>query len=84
MRHPAVNGLGLAVGRISQDRAVNGTLPAPFLPAQPYTIGELRRPAAATLQQRQRDPALSAGLRTQLALAQKSASVQDNWFSEPQ
>ncbi|WP_128970422.1 hypothetical protein [Bradyrhizobium tropiciagri] len=51
---------------MSQDRTANGTLPAPFLPAQPYTIAELRRTAAATLQQRQRDPALSAKLRTQL------------------
>jgi hypothetical protein len=51
---------------MNQERKPIGALPAPFLPGQPYTVGELRRTAAATLQQRQRDPALSAKLRTQL------------------
>ncbi len=64
--HPAADGLVLTVGRVSTGPAQNTAPPAPFLPGEPYTIGELRRTATATLQDRQRDRVLSAKLRAQL------------------
>jgi hypothetical protein len=51
---------------MNTEQAPNAALPAPFLPGQTYTVGELRRTADTTLQSRRRDPALSARLRTQL------------------
>jgi hypothetical protein len=64
--HPAADGLVLTVVCMNAGQAPNAEISAPFLLGQAYAIGELRRTADATLQNRRRDPALSAKLRTQL------------------
>jgi hypothetical protein len=60
------DGLVLTLGSMSIEQRPSGTFPVPFLPGQPYTIGELRRAANRILKDRQCDPALSAKFRTQL------------------